>query len=169
MRPLTTIQDIRFLNVWNNADVGLQARVKTFWENQQAIPEPAEREKRARQLIMVATDKDENILATSTGLKTRIIRLNNNWLYEYRCFVAAPYRTVGFDLQITNSSMQALEDHARHDSHKPIGAFVLVQNKDLNLKKFNNATVWRGTNMIFLGYNADGFPIRVYYFSGATV
>lgn len=169
MRTLKSKDEILFHPVWNSMDPVWAECAKNFWAEQQVIPDSHTRELRARELILLVTDSAQNVIATSTGVKTKISRLNNKYLYEYRCFIAPDYRTIGFDCHLTLQSLQILEQAARSESDGAIGVFVVVQNNRLNTMQINNRAVWRAFKMYLLGYNEDGFPIRVYYFNGARI
>lgn len=161
--------DIVFHHVWQNVDADLSARVKEFWATQGAIPDAAARNQRVAALVVVATDHKKNVLATATAVKMKVERLNGNWLYEYRCFVGAGSRVIGFDLHLTLESLRVLAEASSTDEDRPIGVFVVVQNDRLNRNRINKAATWRAYKMHLMGYNRDGFPIRVLYFNGARI
>jgi len=124
---------------------------------------------RSKQLLVVARDSNGKIIATSTALKTQVKLLNNNWLYQYRCFVDPDFRTIGLDVHLTLKSLKLLEQAALHENEKPIGVYVVVENQNLMNNKIHNAAVWRAYKMYFVGFNSKGQQVRVYYFKGAMI
>lgn len=164
------IKDVTLVNVLELVEADeVRNKAIQFWKKHKAIVNEAVLNQRASELLMVAYDDDMNVIATSTGVKSRVKLLNNNWLYQYRCFIDPDFRVIGFDYHITQSSLNALEVAAGKDEDKPIGVFLVLENPNLYNNKVNNAAVWRAYKMYFIGFNTKGQPIRVYYFKDALI
>lgn len=161
--------DITFKVVWEDAPEEMRAAAMEFWRSEGVITDSQRLEERSRQLIIVATDKEGAIIGTSTALKTKVKLLNDNWLYQYRCYISPRWRGVGFDVHLTKASLKVLEEKASLEKVKVIGVFVVVENPNLMSNKINNAAVWRAYRMYFVGFNTKGQPIRVLYFKNARI
>ncbi|MEK6781266.1 MAG: hypothetical protein AABY93_06150 [Bacteroidota bacterium] len=164
---MKSIREIQFHKVWSKNDSFIKKQAMEFWKKQNVLINEEVLEQRSRELIMVATDGNQNIIATSTAVKRKLQTLNNNWFYEYRCFIAQSNRVLGFDTHLTLESLQALEEDSTSDPDKPIGVYVVAENENLH-KKVTEA-VWRPYKMYFIGFTVKGLPIRVYYFKGAMI
>jgi hypothetical protein len=167
---MRSIKDVTLVNVLelDNASE-IKSKAFEFWKKHKVILKPEALEQRASELLMVAFDENRNVIATSTYVKSRVKLLNDNWLYQYRCFVEPDCRVLGFDVHLTLKSLQTLENEARSDQDRPVGVFVVVENPKLNEDKIHRAAVWRAYQMYFIGYTSKGYPIRVYYFEGAKI
>lgn len=164
------VNDIRLVNVLKLASrEEVEQAAIAYWKRHKAILKEEVLQQRVSELVMVAYDDNDNVIATSTGPKSKVKLLNNNWLYQYRCFIDPNFRVIGFDYQLTQQSLHALEEAAQKDADKPIGVFTVIENPNLYNNKVNNAAVWRAYKMYFIGFNTKGQPIRVYYFKGAQI
>ena len=164
------VNDIRLVNVLELASRGeVEHAAIKYWKQHKVILKDEVLQQRATELVMVAYDDNDKVIATSTGPKTKVKLLNNNWLYQYRCFIDPNFRIIGFDYHLTQQSLQALEEAAQKDKDKPIGVFTVIENPHLYNNKVNNAAVWRAYKMYFIGFNSKGQPIRVYYFKDAMI
>ena len=166
---LKSIADIKLENVWGKVSPETKQEAIKFWVDEKVLSEEAA-EQRADELLFIARDTDNKIIAVSTAIKMRVKLLNDNLLYQYRCFISPKARVVGFDVHLTKLSLQFLEEVAKSEEvQKPIGVFVVVINPKLNTNKINNQAVWRAYKMYFIGFNTKGQPIRVYYFKGTKI
>lgn len=166
---MKSIQDIRLVNVLElESKKEVEQAAIAYWKKHKVILKEEVLRQRASELVMLAFD-GENVIATSTGVKTKVKLFNNNYLYQYRCFVDPNCRALGFDVHLTVKSLQALEETAQTDPDRPVGVFIMVENPKLHEDKIHRAAVWRAYKMYFVGYNTKGQPIRVYYFKGAMI
>jgi len=164
------VDDIRLVNVLQtDSREKIEEEAIGFWKKHKVILKDEVLRQRASELVMVAYDDNNSVIATSTGPKTKVKLLNNNWLYQYRCFIDPNFRVIGFDYHLTQQSLEALEEAAQKDADHPIGVFTVIENQGLYNNKVNNAAVWRAYKMYFIGFNTKGQPIRVYYFNGAQI
>jgi hypothetical protein len=164
------VGDIRLVNVLELASgKEVEQAAITYWKKHKVILKEEVLQQRASELVMVAYDDNNKVIATSTGAKTKVKLLNNNWLYQYRCFIDPNFRVIGFDYHLTQQSLDALEAAGQKDAENPIGVFTVIENAGLYNNKVNNAAVWRAYKMYFIGFNSKGQPIRVYYFKDAMI
>ncbi|MFZ1808684.1 MAG: hypothetical protein WAU36_15745 [Cyclobacteriaceae bacterium] len=167
---MKSVDDIRLVNVLHtDSREKVEEEAIGFWKKHKVILKEEVLRQRASELVMVAYDDHNSVIATSTGPKTKVKLLNNNWLYQYRCFIDPNFRVIGFDVHLTLKSLQSLEEAATSDRDHPIGVFVVVENPSLHNDKVHSAAVWRAYQMYFIGYNTKGQPIRVFYFKGAMI
>ncbi len=166
---MKSVKDIRLVNVLEASHPeDHRTQAIAFWKSKKAILKEAVLKQRASELVMVAYD-GETLIATSTAAKSKVKLLNNNWLYQYRCFIDPDFRVIGFDYHLTQQSLNTLEAVAQQDADHPIGVITIIENPRLYNNKVNDAAVWRSYKMYFIGYNTKGQPIRVYYFKGAMI
>lgn len=166
---IKSISDIRLITVLGQSTDELRERVISFWKKEGVVP-PVVMESRSKELVLIATNAKNEIIGVSTAAKTQAKLLNNNWFYQYRCYIKPDYRVVGFDTHLTRESLKVLEAFAKSETTEaPIGVLVVVENPNLSNNKINNAAVWRSYKMYFMGFNTKGQPIRVYYFKGARI
>ncbi|HRW99104.1 MAG TPA: hypothetical protein P5280_06420 [Cyclobacteriaceae bacterium] len=166
---MKSIKEIQLQDAWKKKDPAIRESAKSFWLAHKVILREEVLTERSKQLLVVARDSNGKIIATSTALKTHVKLLNNNWLYQYRCFVDPMYRTIGLDIHLTVESLRLLEAYASDELEKPIGVYVVVENENLMNNKINNAAVWRAYKMYFVGFNSKGQQVRVLYFNGAMI
>lgn len=168
---MSRVDGIRLVNAFEAAkNEKTMEQAIAFWKKHKVLIKEDVLNQRAKELLIVAYDRDNQVIATSTAIKTKVKLLNNNFLYQYRCFVAPAHRVIGLDVHLTRSSLELLESTSKQERHpKPIGVFVVVENHNLTNNKINNAAVWRAYEFYFIGYTSRGYPIRVYYFEGARI
>ncbi len=162
-------EDVQWVCAFQKNDSLLRSDAINYWKKHKVILRDEVLKKRSEELLMMAYDSHGQVIATSTGLKTKVKLLNENWFYQYRCFIDPKNRSLGFDCHLTLESLRVLEEASAKDQDKPIGVIVIVENKNLYDNKLHNAAVWRAYKMYFIGYNSKGQPIRVYYFKGAKI
>ena len=68
---MKSIREIQFHKVWSNDDSLIKKQAMEFWKKQNVLINEEVLEQRSRELIMVATDGNQNIIATSTAVKRR--------------------------------------------------------------------------------------------------
>ena len=161
--------EIRWVNVWGTQDQAIKEQAKDFWRKHKVIRREEVLARRAEQLVYLAYNAKEEVIAISTALKSKVKLLNDNYLYQYRCLVDPNHRVLGLDVHLTLESLKELEAAAKNDPDKPIGVFVVVENEKLHGDKIHRAAVWRAYKMYFVGYDSKDQPVRVYYFEGARI
>ena len=166
---MSGISEIRWVNAWGSNDQFIKDQAKDFWRRLNVIKREEVLARRAEQLVCMAYNSKEEVIAISTALKSKVKLLNDNFLYQYRCLVDPNYRVPGLDVHLTLESLKTLEETAKADEDKPIGVFVVVESEKLHGDKIHRAAVWRAYKMYFIGYNTKDQPIRVYYFDGAKI
>ncbi len=160
---------IHWQPVFGRVDDKNKSDAISYWKKHGVLVKEEVRKQRAEELVLMAYDTDGNVIATSTAKKVQIKLLDNNWLYQYRCFIDPDHRAIGFDCHLTVESLRLLEEAAATDNDRPVGVITIIENENLYTSKLHKAAVWRAYSMYFIGYDAKGHPIRVYYFKDARI
>lgn len=160
MEPLT------FVCIWEDFAAPEVAEVKELWKKYRAFDNDDLSEKRARQIVYVVKDANGRVGGVATAGVVRAAFLNNNFFYEFRCFVAPDFRAPGLDSLLTVKTKQFLEQLPDARS-KFKGMLTIVEHEEL--KKQRTKAIWPASGLVFAGYNKQGHHIRVAYFKGARI
>ncbi|MGC1242045.1 MAG: hypothetical protein WA874_10665 [Chryseosolibacter sp.] len=160
------MQSLTFECIWNKRAEGDIAQVKALWNQYHAI-DPAEViERRAGQIAFVVKDPAGRIVGVSTAGPLQVRLLNGHFFYEFRCFIAPPFRTPGLDTLLAVKTKDFLQGLEGRDS-KFKGVVMVIENQAL--KNQRTKAVWADSQMVFAGYTREGHHIRVGYFKGARI
>lgn len=144
--------------------------IKTMWLKERALEDEKEMDARIRQVVYLVREAETGIVVgVSTSVKKKVSALNNNFLYEFRCFISRAYRVAGLDVKLSKMTFDFLESTSRQDADKPIGIFAILENETLKKEDVWRRAVWPEIEMYFVGYTNAGNPIRVHYFKGAKI
>lgn len=159
-----------FKNVYENMPEQLAAAVKSLWMGEGALSDQEALQKRLREVVYAAVDpKTGKVAAVSTAVKKKVNVLNGKFLYEFRCYIGEAYRIAGLDVKLSRVTFDFLEQLASADADRPIGIFAVLGNDYLKDQPVWRRAVWPEIEMYFIGYNKNGDPIRVHYFTGARI
>lgn len=157
---------VQFACIWGNPAAPEVALVKEMWRTYGAITDEEVIARRAKQIAFVIKDANGVVGGVSTARPVRATFLNNHYFYEFRCFIAPPFRAPGLDSVLARKTSDFLE--AQSDSiTKFKGMLMIVENEAL--RKQRTKAVWPATGMTFIGYTPQGYPMRVAYFKGARI
>lgn len=120
-------------------------------------------------VCLIRDTETQKVAGISTAEKKQVPSLNNNYLYEFRCYISENFRIAGLDVKLSRETFDFLESHAGKDSDKPIGIFAVLENERLKQEPLWRRAVWPEIEMYFMGYTNSGNPIRVHYFKGARI
>ncbi len=135
-----------------------------------AISDEEDISKRLKEVVYIIQDSDTGKVAgVSTAVKKKLNLLNENFLYEFRCYIGESYRIAGLDIKISKLTIDFLQELGSRDPEKPVGVFTVLQNDFLQTLPLWRRAVWPETEMYFMGYTKAGDPIRVHYFKGARI
>lgn len=160
----------RFDNVWLDKSDLVREEIKAFWQEHNALPEGADADARAEQVLYVVRDEDERI-AGVCSVRRRLVRRLGDYFYVYRTFIAERLRReyVAKDLLHTARDFLA-EYNERPGVARCLGIYLEVEAETL---KYGGVTVkraiWEDTRFVFIGRNQVGAHLRVYYFPGALI
>ena len=143
--------------------VGTQDVIE-LWNRETAL-DPVEAERRLGEVLLVATDRDGALAGVSTTYLKHNEQLQAE-LWHFRVFVAGAHRQSGLAIELASTA----RDHlcARYASGaEPRGIGILFEVESQILKHYFPQGVWPRTQFVFIGENARGDHVRVFYFPGA--
>lgn len=161
---MKSIREITFQNAYCTNDQMLKEEVILFWKKSDVLDDFT-RQQRADEVVYIVRDGESNIIGVSTVAKM-IHEPLDNYIYLFRCFIAAIDRAPGLDTQLIIKTKDFLESIYNTETPMAVGLLVVVQSEQL--KKWNKA-VWSGSDMMYIGNTTDGDPVRIYYFKGAKI
>lgn len=136
-----------------------------LWKDNQVMDDQT-RIDRAKEITMLLRSGSGALGGVSTARKVRSRLFNNNYLFEFRCFIAPSYRQPALDTQLVIKTKDFLERSCQHDAEPAIGLVMVVENEAL---KQWTRTVWAGADFYFAGFTSQGHHIRVSYFKDALI
>jgi hypothetical protein len=131
----------------------------------EGVLNPDEAERRVSEILLVATDPGANLAGVCTTYLERSAQLRAD-LWHFRVFVAAAHRRSNIAASLAVSARDLLVSrYLRGEDTRGIGIVYVVESE--LLKRFVPQAQWPQTNFVFVGENARGDHVRVYYFPGA--
>jgi hypothetical protein len=135
-----------------------------LWIREGAV-DPAEAKRRVSEVLVVARSPDGAPVGISTTFLSRSEQLRAE-LWHTRVFVAAAHRESGLAIELARAARDHLcARYASGSDRRGIGVLFEVESEIL--KRFIPQAVWPHTQFVFIGENARGDHIRVFYFPGA--
>lgn len=135
-----------------------------LWTREAEVDQ-AEAERRAAELLLVASTEDRSLAGVSTSYLQRNEQLRAE-LWHTRVYVSEPHRQSGLAIELALAARDHLcERFATGEDPRGIGILFEVQSDVL--KRFIPQAIWPHTKFVFIGEDARGDHIRVYYFPGA--
>ena len=157
----------RLENVCQNKTAGLKNEIIDYWLQARALQTREEAQKRVDQVIFIVRFTNDDIVAVSTVYKQFNKQLSNNFFF-FRCFVSREHRHFNLGaVLIVNVRDFLNERFVRKTDTDAIGMFVVIENE--RLKKKRNQAIWPYSKCVFVGKNARGDHLRVFYFDGARI
>jgi hypothetical protein len=123
-------------------------------------------DERVNEVVFVVRNGEGEIGGVSTARPVQVALLNDNYFYEFRCFVAPPFRAPGLDSLLAVKTKSFLEQH-RDSGPKFKGVLMVIENEEI--KKQRTKAIWPASGMVFVGYSPLGHHIRVGYFKGVRI
>ena len=137
--------------------------VIALWTAEEALDQ-AEAERRVGEILVIATDPDGRPVGISTSYLRRHPQLRAE-LWHTRVFVAAAHRQSGLAIELARTARDHLCARFAGGDRRGIGVLFEVESEIL--KRFIPQAVWPHTKFVFIGENARGDHVRVFYFPGA--
>ncbi len=161
---------IIFENLYKNVSAKVSGEIKSLWLKEGALDDEKEIDDRAKQAIYVMRHSETgNLIGVTTALKEKFKALNNNYFYQFSCYIGASHRVAGLDVKVSKMTFDFLESISKDDLDKPIGIFAVLENEVLKKEVRWRRAVWPEIEMYFAGYTSAGNPIRVHYFKSARI
>ena len=157
---------IVFECIWKENSATERENAIRLWQNFNTFDDAGVTEQRAKEIVFVAK-KGEEVIGVATVRPLRVKLMNNNYFYEFRCFVSPDHRAPALDTQLLVKTKSFFEDHPDASDFPCIGLVIIIENE--TIKQNWTKAVWAGTDMIFVGYSSKGDHIRVSYFKGARI
>jgi hypothetical protein len=139
--------------------------VLALWQSENAMPDPAEGERRVREVSIVALDPEDAVAAVSTVYLQHNAQLDMD-VWHLRGFVATEHRMGNLATQI----LWATRDHlskAFESGEDTRGPGVIVEVENQLLMTYFNRAFWVYSDFWFIGQNERGAHVRVHFFPGA--
>jgi hypothetical protein len=156
--------NFEFISLFGFLTSEVAEEVKTLWRNNNILTE-TEMNERVKELAIIARHSDGSLAGVTTVRKTQVPLLNDNYFFEFRCFIAPAFRQPALDTQLVVRTKQLLET-VTSDDKPAIGLIMVVENPVL--KRWTKA-VWAGADFYFAGFTTQGHHLRVSYFRNAMI
>lgn len=160
------MQSLTFECIWNRASESDIDEVKALWRQYRAIEHEQMIERRSKEIVFIVKGPDGRVGGVSTARPVQVKLLNGHFFYEFRCFIAPPFRSPGLDTVLAIKTKAFLEGLEGSGS-KFKGMLMVIENEAL--KNQRTKAVWNDSQMVFAGYTREGHHIRVGYFRGARI
>ncbi len=162
-----TDKNYKYQNVWQVIDQALAEEIITFWLAHKALPNREMAKKRVQQVAVVARNSQDEIVGITTAYEQFSEHLEN-YFFFVRAFVVESARRSSVASDIVNQLKANMEEAAEDGKlGRCIGLYMEVENKQL--QALRNQAVWPATKFVYVGKNARGDHLRVYYFDGAKI
>ena len=158
---------LRIDRVWKHVDELLAAEVIALWERSQALPEPAQAARRARQAVCVARNSRGELCGVGTAV-VRVLPQIRQPLYYYRQFFAPEVRGQQQAVPFLNHARDVLEAYnASLPVPESLGVLLELENQEL-VGRYPRAHE-PAADSTFIGYSPRGLQLRVSYFRNARL
>lgn len=158
---------INIENVWQRTTPGLRAEITAFWETNKMLPEGVVAAERATQVVLIARSPAGAIAGLTTADVVQFKQLNSNYFYLFRAAILREFRIPGLIAKMMVETRDFLEEFSELQQNGCIGMLTFVENP--SLLEHRNEAVWPASKMVYIGSDAKGRHIRVYYFKGARI
>jgi hypothetical protein len=144
--------------------------ITQLWKKEGVLNDENIIDARLGQVVYLVRDAESGALAgVSTAEKIKVQALNNNYFYEFRCFIGVGFRAAGLDIKLCKSTIDYLETIVKEDVTKPIGVFTILENETLKSIPRMRSAYWPVTDMYFVGFTSSGNSIHVHYFKRVRI
>ena len=140
--------------------------VVALWRREGALAD-AEAKRRVDEVLLVAIERDEGLVALSTDYLATNPQLRMD-LWYFRAFVAEAHRATHLGTQLNFQNRDLLEQRFTSGEDTRAGGVAFELENDL-MRKYYNRAVWVPADYTYIGDNPRGEPVRVHYFPGASV
>ena len=160
------MKPLEFECIWSKEASADIDQVKAMWQKYRAIEGEETIDERVKQIVFLIKDQEGEVCGVSTARPVQAKFLNGHFFYEFRCFIAPPFRAPGLDTLLavkTKSFLSGLEESGT----KFKGMLMIIENQEL--KKQRTKAICQESEMVFAGYTPKGHHIRIGYFKGARI
>jgi hypothetical protein len=154
-------------NVWQKMTPELQDEVRHFWQTNEIYLPQDEAIRRSKEIVFIARNVEGSIIGVCSVRRIFIQRMNN-YFYYYRAMIDFLHRRKRIAVRLTHETQDYFERQFIEGKDRScIGLYTIYENQALNIGV--RKVISPKTKFIFLGYNAQGKQMRVYYFKGAEI
>lgn len=158
-----------FEETWPTPSPQTSADAIAFWQAEAVLNDKV-RELRSRQLVCVARDTQQRIVATSTAVRKLIEQLGFP-CFVFRIYVAKAHRQGRLSLQLGDRAYQILQKRFDQGIDADVqGLYIEIENEIL-AKTYTEVVVKNpgGGQVVYIGRTREGLQKRIWYFNGARV
>ncbi len=152
------------IDLFAEQDIVGAADIVAMWTREGALS-GAEAQRRASEILLVATDRR----GQPVGVSTTVLRHNDQLrapLWYIRAFVATAHRQSKIALVLALTARDHLVGRFnRGEDRRGIGLIVEVENE--GLRRHFSGALWQQTDFLFIGESDRGAHVRVHFFPGA--
>jgi len=164
--PKDQARPIDLRPAWRLADPRIERDAELFWQRERLLPAKADVTARLADVCMAAYDGDS--LVGLTEARVRPIDFLRCKLAMFRCAVAREARVRKIASRLTVESRDLIEAWSRENpGEEVLGLGCVVQSR--KLAENDRWAVWPDTKLAFIGYTAEGYQMRVYWFAHAKI
>jgi hypothetical protein len=140
------------------------ADIVEMWTSEGVLA-PEEAQRRAAEVVLVATDRDQEVAGVCTAYLQRSAQLRAEMWY-FRAFVATAHRQSNLAVTLALRGRDHLvRRYTSGEDTRGLGIIFEVENRGLQ-RAFPEAR-WMPTDFTFIGESPTGAHVRVHYFPGA--
>ena len=151
---------------WQCLDAADGEAIKAFWTRERANVEGREAERRLKEIVAHIVTEDGSIAAVAT-VEPKILPRLGQPMYAFRCFIGEAWRNGKLARTLVKHAEDVLYPYARERGFPCIG--VLLELENSRFATGLRRAYWSDMKMTYIGQNAIGQDVRVWYFPGAKL
>jgi hypothetical protein len=155
-----------FVTDWQCLDPADGEAICAFWTREGANVEGAEALRRLREVVAHVVTEDGQIAAVATVAPKILPRLGQP-MYAFRCFIGSAWRKSTLARSLVKLTEDVLYPYARELGFPCIGVLLELENERFSTGL--RRAYWSDMKMTYIGQNAIGQDVRVWYFPGARL
>ena len=136
-----------------------------LWKSNNLLPEESDPSRRSKQVVWAIFNDADQVIGLSTAFP-EFSKVLQNHVFMFRCFILPDYRFPGLLTKLTVMTRDYLNSIYKTEDPQCIGMMSIIENERINEY---NKPIYKGGDMIFIGYTAKGMQMRIVYFDGATI
>jgi hypothetical protein len=158
--------DVLFVNDWQCLEPADGDAIRAFWSKEGANVEGVEAMRRLKEVVAHAVTKEGKIVAVATVTPKILPRLGQP-MYAFRCFIGSEWRYSTLARSLVKYTEDLLYPYARERGFPCIGILLELENE--RFRTGLRRAYWSDMKMTYIGQNAIGQDVRVWYFPGAKL
>ena len=155
-----------FITDWQCLDPADAEAIRAFWASEGANVDGSEALRRLPEIVAHAVTEDGQIAAVATVAPKILPRLGQP-MYAFRCFIGNAWRKSTLARSLVKHTEDVLYPYARERGFPCIGVLLELENE--RFQTGLRRAYWSDMKMTYIGQNAIGQDVRVWYFPGARL